>query len=90
MDFAAGVDQRYRLEIYCQSCWYFRPSFLNYYLSNLLSDSSPPPPALLPCVNKYAVYMYCIQCVSEGEVWGSGPQIDKHLSQSPFTGHIFR
>ncbi len=24
-----------------------------------------------------------------GGVWGSGPQIDKHLSQGPFTGKFF-
>ncbi len=41
--------------IYCrynQSCWYFRPRFVNYCPSNLLSDSTPPS---LPCVNKYTV-----------------------------------
>jgi hypothetical protein len=35
---------------YSQSCWYFRPSFVNCCTSNL-----PPP---LPCVNMYTVYMY--------------------------------
>ncbi len=35
----------YRLEWrYSQSCWYFRPSFVNYCLSNLLSGSTSPPP----------------------------------------------
>ncbi len=29
--------------IYSQSCWYFRPSFVNYCPSNLLSGSPPPP-----------------------------------------------
>jgi hypothetical protein len=28
---------------YSQSCWYFRPSFLNYCPFNLLSSSPPPP-----------------------------------------------
>jgi hypothetical protein len=31
---------------YSQSCWYFRPSFVNYCTSHLLSGSSPPPPHL--------------------------------------------
>ena len=30
-----------------------------------------------------------IQCVRGAEVWGSGPQTYKHLSQSPFTGQFF-
>ncbi len=35
----------YRLEIqYSQSCWYFRPSFVNFSPSNLLFGSPPPPP----------------------------------------------
>jgi hypothetical protein len=29
---------------YSQSCWYFRPSFVNYCPSNLLSGSPPPLP----------------------------------------------
>jgi hypothetical protein len=34
----------YRLEIqYSQSCWYFRPSFVSYCPSNLLSIHLPPP-----------------------------------------------
>jgi hypothetical protein len=40
-----------------QSCWYFRPSFVNYCPSNLLYGSTPPP---LPCVNKCAVYTYTV------------------------------
>jgi hypothetical protein len=31
---------------YSQSCWYFRPSFVNYCPSNFLSGSPPPPPSL--------------------------------------------
>ncbi len=30
-----------------------------------------------------------IQCVRGGGVWGSGPQTDKHLPQSQFTGQCF-
>jgi hypothetical protein len=49
----------YILEI--QSCWYFRPSFVNYCPSYLLSGSTLPLP--LPCVNKYTVYTNIVQCV---------------------------
>ncbi len=44
-----GLCRRFLSEFidwtYCKSCWYFRPSFVNCCLSNLLS-SSPPPPSL--------------------------------------------
>ncbi len=33
----------YRMEIYIQTCWYFRPSFVNCCPSNLLSGSTLPP-----------------------------------------------
>jgi hypothetical protein len=46
--------------------------------------NSPP----LPCVNKYAVYTYTV-CKEGGGVWSTGPQTDKHLPQSPFSGQIF-
>jgi hypothetical protein len=45
---------------YRQSSWYFRPSFVNCCPSNLLSSSTLPS---LPCVNKYTVYTYSVQCV---------------------------
>ncbi len=35
------IDSRY-----CQSCWYFSTSFVNYYASKLLSGSTLPPPFL--------------------------------------------
>ncbi len=39
-DFAAGVYQiLYSGDTYSQSCWYFRPSFVNFCPSNLLSGS---------------------------------------------------
>jgi hypothetical protein len=44
---------------YDQSCWYFRPSFVNCCPSNLLSDSNLPP-LPLTCVNKYTVYTYTV------------------------------
>jgi hypothetical protein len=37
-------------------------------------------------VNKYTVYTYTV--CEGGGVWGSGPQTDKHLPQSPFTGQL--
>ncbi len=52
---------------YSQSCWYFRPRFVNYWPSNLLSGSPPP-----PCpfhVSKYSVYR---QCVAGGGGGGGG------------------
>ncbi len=45
-------------------------------------------PSPLPCVSKCTVYTYTV-CKGEG-VWGSGPQSDKHMPQSSFTGHFFR
>jgi hypothetical protein len=42
----------------------------------------------LPCVNKYTVPTYTV--CKGGGVWGSGPQRDKHLQQSPFTDSFFR
>jgi hypothetical protein len=38
-------------------------------------------------VNKYTLYTYS---VCKGGVWGSGPQTEKHLPQSPFTGEFFQ
>jgi hypothetical protein len=39
----------YKQEIHSQSCWYFRPSFVNYCPFNLLSGSPTPPPPLSLC-----------------------------------------
>ncbi len=76
----------FRLEIaYMQSCRYFRPNFVISTLPFFLVQLSPP----LPCVNKYTVYTYTVQCVKGGRLWGSRPQTDKHLPQSPFTGQFF-
>jgi hypothetical protein len=44
------------------------------------------PPYPLPYVNKYTINTYT---VCKGGVWGSRPQTDKHLPQSPFTGLFF-
>jgi hypothetical protein len=55
--------------------------------SSLFYGSTLPPPSPLPCANKYSVNTYT---VCKGRGWGSGPQTDKHLPQSPFTGHFIR
>jgi hypothetical protein len=82
------IDWRYNQSCrYSQSCWYFWPSFMNRCTSNLLSGSILPPPPL-PSVNKNTVYTYTV--CKGGGVKGSGPQADKHLPQSPFTGKFFR
>ncbi len=57
---------------YSQSCWYFRPSFVNFCPSNLFSGSNPPP---IPYVNMFTVYTYTV-CKGGGVSW---PQTDKHL-----------
>ncbi len=64
----------------------FRPSFVNCCPFNLLYGSTLPLHPL-PCVSKYTVYTYSV--CKGGGVRGSGPQTDKHLLQSPFTGQIF-
>jgi hypothetical protein len=56
-------------------------------LSPFLWFNSPPPPSPRPCVNTYSVNTYT---VCKGGGWGSGPQTDKHLPQSPFSGHFIR
>ncbi len=50
---------------YIQSCWYFRPSFVNCCPSPFLSGSTLP----LPCMNKDTIYTYTLQCV-RGVVYG--------------------
>jgi hypothetical protein len=53
--------------------------------SNILSGSTLPPPSSL-C--EISTLYTRIQCVRGGGGWGSGPQTDKHLPQSPFTDHF--
>ncbi len=43
---------------YSQSYWYFRPSFVNYWPSNLLSGSPPLPPPSPK--SKYSLYTQCL------------------------------
>jgi hypothetical protein len=48
---------------YSQSCWYFRPSFVNYCPSNLLFGLTLPPlpPPPFPCFKvQYTVYRQCV------------------------------
>jgi hypothetical protein len=74
---------------YSQSCQYFWPSFVNCFPCNLLSLVQRYPPLPLPCVNKYILSTYSVCKWGGGGVQGSGPQTDKHLPQSPFTGQFF-
>jgi hypothetical protein len=50
--------------LYSQSCWYFRPSFVNCCPSNLLSGSTRPP---IPCAKVQYIYR---QCVAHDRGWG--------------------
>jgi hypothetical protein len=53
---------------YCQSCWYFRPSFVNYSPPNLLSGSpSPLPPSLCHITHTDSVWLG-----GDEGVWGGG------------------
>jgi hypothetical protein len=68
--------------------------FVNYYPSNLNSNELfPPPPPPLPCVKRYTVYTYTVQCVRMGE-WGhrrgGGLRQIKHMLQSPFKGQFLK
>ncbi len=68
---------------YSQSCWYFRPGFVNVApLTFSLVSSSPPP---LPYVNEFTEYTYTVCKGGYGFRGGEG-QTDKHLPQSPFAG----
>ncbi len=53
---------------YSQSCWYFRPSFVNCCPSNLLSGWTLPPSP--PCVNNYSILYTTIQCVRGVDGYG--------------------
>ncbi len=84
-DFAAGVYQSYRLEIQSVMLVFSTQLCKLLPLSFSLWFNSPPP--LPPCVIKYTLYTDTV--CKGGGVWGSGPQTDKHLPQSPFTGKLF-
>ncbi len=68
------VIRVYRLDIHSQSCWYFRPSFVNCCPSNPLSVSTIRPfPVWISIL--YTVYTRI--------------QTNKHLPQSPLTDQFF-
>jgi hypothetical protein len=63
---------------YSQSCWYFRPGFVNCCPSNLRSGSTLPP---LPCVKvQYIQKVFGWKRVEGVELWGRGPQTDEPLT----------
>ncbi len=52
---------------YSQSCWYFRPHLWTSVPLTQNWFTYPPPPPLLPCVNKYkGMYYVYIQCIMGG------------------------
>jgi hypothetical protein len=85
-NFASGVLSEFKFIDwrYSQSCWYFLPSFLNCCPSRLLSGSTLAPPP-----SQWISTVYSVTVCKGGGVWGSGPQTDNHLPQSPFTGQFF-
>jgi hypothetical protein len=62
----------------------FSAPVVKYWPSNLLTGSPPPPSP--PSLCKYVQVYVFIQCVTEG----MGPQADKRLPPSPFTGQFLR
>jgi hypothetical protein len=60
---------------FSQSCWYLRPSFVSYCLSNLLSGSPAPPPPFLK--SKYSMYRQCVA----GSGWGVLSCVENHILQ---------
>ncbi len=75
----------YRLEIQSVMLVFFDPALWT--VAPLTFSLVQLPPLL--CVNKYTVYTYTV-CKGGGGSGGSGPQTNKHLPQSPFTGPFFR
>ncbi len=61
-DFATGVLSEFIDWRYSYSRWYFRPSFVDYFTSNLLSGSPPPLPVskCSPCLGRGVGVLYCI------------------------------
>jgi hypothetical protein len=73
----------YRLEI--QSCWYFRPSFVNCCPSNLLSGSTFRPDPPFP-VSKYSIYRQCVA----GRERGVLSHVGDHILQDFNTLYLTR
>ncbi len=69
---------------YSQSCWHFRPSFVNCCPSNLLSGSTfPPTPFPVSMFNMY------LQCVA-GRRWGDLSPVRDHILQETNTLYLIR
>jgi hypothetical protein len=62
---------------YSQSCWYFRPSFVNYCPSNILFGSPLPP---LPLPNVQVQYTDC--------VWLGGGGGSFELCRRPYSAGV--
>jgi hypothetical protein len=71
---------------YSQSCWYMNPS-CELAPIYLLTGLPTPPPHTFPVWVSTKVYVF-IQCVTGGG--DRGPQTDKHLPPSTFTGKFLR
>ncbi len=68
---------------YSQSCWYFRPSFVNCCPSNLLSGSHPPTSSQSQSTSIYR------QCVA-GTGWGVLSWVGDHILQEINTLYLTR
>jgi hypothetical protein len=75
----------YGLEIQSVMLGIFDSSLSTVALSPSLWFNSPPSPPP-PCVNKYPILYTRLRFYS---LWGSGPQTDTYLPQSPFTGQFY-
>jgi hypothetical protein len=83
---------------YSHSCYYFRPSFVNCYTSNLLSGSTLPPPPLFSLCGSVPS-LHCIH-VHRTVRWGgggggggigfSGPDTEKTCRKVPLQVNFFR
>ncbi len=62
---------------YSQSCWYFRPSFVNCCPSNLLSDSTLPFSTLPSVKVQYSIHRQCVA----GRGWRMLSPVGDHILQ---------
>ncbi len=72
---------------FSQSGWYFRPSFVNYCPSILLSGSTPPSPHPPFPKSKYRIYRQCVAVRGWGEVLSS---VGDHILQEFTTLYLAR
>ncbi len=76
---------------YSQSCWYFRPSFVNYLPANLLSGSPPPPPPPPPLPKgQSTVYTDSVRLGRGGSPWVGGCCVEDHILQEFNTLFLIR